>query len=103
MYQILPAIYLLGIVLSAICLMVILYQKPSREQNMAILIAFCCALIFMGYLVSCEATSVEALLLGTKLNYLGATNMYFSIFLFFYKYYQMIRVSKVIMHPIKLF
>lgn len=88
MYEWVLYVYFAGMVLSAVSLAVVIYQKPSREQNVATLIVICCGFIWMGYWVGIQSTSVEQLIIGKKLNYLGACNVYFALILFYIKYYR---------------
>lgn len=91
MQTIIPYIYLLGMIVSVTCIFVVIYQRPSREQNVATMIAVGGALIWTGYWLEIQATSIEMLMIGTKMNYAGATSVYFFIILFCVKYF---RVTK---------
>ncbi len=91
-----PAIYMFGLMLSVLCVFVVIYQRPSREQNVATMIALCGTVIWVGYLLQIQATSIEMLIIGTKMNYVGASSVYFFISLFCVLYFRSKRYNKLL-------
>lgn len=92
MYELVNAVSLIGLILAVSLLVIIALQRPSREQSIATLIAMCCVTIWLGYWLRFQATSIEMLVIGKKLNYFGATLVYFVILVFCIHYYQIHRL-----------
>ena len=95
MFGLIPYFYLLGLLLSVIFFVVVLVQKPSEEQNVALLVAVCCGLIWAGYWLELKATSLEDLIIAKKINYLGACNVYLALILFYIRYYNIRSLKKL--------
>ena len=105
MYDWISLAYLAGVILSAIAILVVVSQRPSREQNVAVLVSVFCAIIWLGFWISINATVVEQLVLGTKLNYIGSIGVYYFVILFCIQYYQIKHLDMLmyILAPISLF
>ena len=87
-------IYLVGLTLSVIFFVITLLQKPSVEQNIVMMIAICCGLIWSGYWLGIRTTTMEGQLIAKKFNYAGACSIYFALNLFYIRYYRM-KVSRL--------
>ena len=105
MYDWVSFVYLAGVVISAICILLVIYQRPSKEQNVATMVSICCALIWLGYWIGITSTSLEQLVIGKKLNYIGSIGVYYFIILFCIKYYHLSKLEKLmyVLTPISLF
>lgn len=97
MYDLITVIYLMGLIVSAICVIVVFCQKPSKEQNIAALMMVFCMVIWLGYWLGIRATSIEQLIISKKLNYIGAIGEYYFLLLFCMNYYK-IRNTKLLLH-----
>lgn len=96
MYSWVSYVYLASVLLSVVCLLLVSYQRPSKEQNIASLISIFSGLVCLGYYISIKATSIEQLIIGKKLNYVGATAVYLFIILFCIRYYKLKNLNKLI-------
>lgn len=105
MYEWVSLVYLAGVIISAVCILLVLYQRPSKEQNVATMVTICCALIWLGYWIGIKSTSLEQLVIGKKLNYIGSIGVYYFIILFCIMFYKIKHMNKLmfILTPISLF
>lgn len=92
MYAWVTDFYLIGLLISVLCLLLVIYQKPCVEQGVAAIIMICGGLIWLGYYVRYTADSMGQIMIGTKLNYVGGTAVFYFVVLFCIKYYRLKRV-----------
>lgn len=89
-------IYFFGIILSIFVFILTVNQKPSKEQSIVVLFAVCSFLIWIGYWMTTQVTSLEGLIFAKKITYLGTCPIYFSLLLFYVRYYRLQKVKKIV-------
>ena len=82
MYTLFLILQYVGIIILFIEALYVFCQKPSRQQNLLLLMIISLLVNFFGYLFELQAPTKEQALQAVKLIYLGKPFIMLSIFLF---------------------
>lgn len=88
MGQVIYALYSIGLVLSIICFIMSVIQKPSAEQKLTMLIAVFAMIICFGYWANLKSDSLGEAVLYNKIIYIAVICAYYVIILLFERYYR---------------
>ncbi len=83
MLSFLTVAYHTSLIIVALSLCLLMWQKPGREQKVLMCVEFFITLVVIGFCVKIGADSLDQLILGQKILYMGATHLFFCTFLFF--------------------
>lgn len=95
MYTLFLILQYVGIIILFIEALYVFCQKPSRQQNLLLLMIISLLVNFFGYLFELQAPTKEQALQAVKLIYLGKPFIMLSIFLFVMEYCK-VRIPKVL-------
>ncbi len=95
MYTLFLILQYVGIIILFIEALYVFCQKPSRQQNLLLLMIISLLINFLGYLFELQAPTKEQALQAVKLIYLGKPFIMLSIFLFVMEYCK-VKMPKVL-------
>ena len=102
MYQVFVLTLNVCLLLCFVCISIMAMQKPSNNQKILLVASVCAFISCFGYFYELKSTSMDAVMLGIKVGYLGKV---FAIFLFttFVKNYANIHMSHWVTRSMYLF
>lgn len=86
MQEIFSIVYGVIFIISIVFLLLLVQQKPSKEQQIMQLVATFITIMLLGYWIRSEADSIEELIIAQRLVYFSGCFLYYYMFLFFLKY-----------------
>lgn len=96
MYYITLGTIIAGIICAFVALVMVSQQRASENQKVLQLVTVCIFLAFVGYIMEITAKSVDGLLAGVKVGYMGKCFVSF-LFLVFISQYGKVKINKSIL------
>lgn len=96
MYYVMLGIIIAGIICAFVAIVVVSQQRASENQKILQLVTVCIFLAFIGYVLEITARSVDGLLAGVKVGYMGKCFVSF-LFLVFMSQYGKVKINKVVL------
>lgn len=96
MYYIMLGIIIAGIICASVAIVMVTQQRASENQKVLQLVTVCIFLAFVGYVMEITARSVDGLLAGVKVGYMGKCFVSF-LFLVFISQYGKAKINKVVL------
>lgn len=96
MYYIMLGTIIAGIICAFIAMVMVTRQRASENQKVLQLVTVCIFLAFIGYVMEITAKSVDGLLAGVKVGYMGKCFVSF-LFLLFISQYGKVKINKAVL------
>lgn len=89
MYQIIYGLHIVGLIISGLCILLVATQKPSREQQTALLMTVLAGVSMFGYCFVLQSTTLESMVFAYKIIFLGRAFVYFVTLRFYMEFFDL--------------